>query len=170
MQIKCTDWTRAGHAWRPWAANGLAHDFRQPIVSVPVSAGGSLDLLVAPRHPGTERPVVACQSGFLCLGGSRICGGAAGFGDGQFHSGQTVGRAADGGWTQGHPGPGVAGNLALLGVCKYANPAINFALHLSGAKAAAAFDFFTLPLGISFFTFHALSYLIDVYRQKRRAA
>ena len=65
---------------------------------------------------------------------------------------------------------GVAGNLALLGVCKYANPAINFALHLSGAKAAAAFDFFTLPLGISFFTFHALSYLIDVYRQKRRAA
>jgi alginate O-acetyltransferase complex protein AlgI len=27
-----------------------------------------------------------------------------------------------------------------------------------------------LPIGISFFTFHALSYVIDIYRRKSRAA
>ena len=65
---------------------------------------------------------------------------------------------------------GVAGNLGLLGLFKYANAVITVALHLLGANPVVTFDFFPLPLGISFFTFHALSYLIDVYRQKQRAA
>ena len=30
-------------------------------------------------------------------------------------------------------------------------------------------SFLTLPIGISFFTFHHLSYIIDVYRKSRRA-
>ncbi len=68
------------------------------------------------------------------------------------------------------PALGVAGNLGLLGLFKYANAAITVALHLLGASPVVTFDFFPLPLGISFFTFHALSYLIDVYRQKQRAA
>jgi len=56
----------------------------------------------------------------------------------------------------------IAANLAALGVFKYAD----FAL---GTVNAIAGDTFTLPglalpLGISFFTFHAISYLVDVNR------
>ncbi len=65
---------------------------------------------------------------------------------------------------------GVAGNLGLLVMFKYSNPVINLALHIFGANPVVTFNFFSLPLGISFFTFHALSYLIDVYRQKQRPA
>jgi alginate O-acetyltransferase complex protein AlgI len=62
---------------------------------------------------------------------------------------------------------GVGGNLAVLGVFKYANFALANAnallatLHW-GTVALAAIP---LPLGISFFTFHSISYLVDVYRR-----
>lgn|SRR5665213_2477331 len=65
---------------------------------------------------------------------------------------------------------GVVGNLGLLVVFKYSNPVINLGLHIFGVNPLVTFNFFSLPLGISFFTFHALSYLIDVCRQKQRAA
>ncbi len=61
---------------------------------------------------------------------------------------------------------GVAGNLTLLAVFKYANFAaanVNVALtalHWQPVSLATI----TLPLGISFFTFHALSYLVDIRR------
>ena len=64
----------------------------------------------------------------------------------------------------------IAGNLLVLGVFKYAN-------FVTGNFAALfkplGFDFgqtnIELPLGISFFTFHCLSYIIDVYRRRFRA-
>ncbi len=64
----------------------------------------------------------------------------------------------------------VAVNLALLGVFKYAEFAVlnldrllvPFALHLPLPKIE-------LPLGISFFTFHCISYVTDVYRRRFRA-
>jgi len=66
---------------------------------------------------------------------------------------------------------GVAVNLALLGTYKYAdfvtgnvNAALG-ALHLR----ALPLPHLHLPIGISFFTFHALSYLTDVYRRQVRA-
>jgi alginate O-acetyltransferase complex protein AlgI len=67
---------------------------------------------------------------------------------------------------------GVAINLGALGVFKYAN----FALEnwravepwLGLAPSAVAVAVIPLPLGISFFTFHAISYIVDVY--KRNAA
>lgn len=57
---------------------------------------------------------------------------------------------------------GVSLNVALLFVFKYLNFTIETintlsGLHIAGAKLA-------LPLGISFFTFHGLSYIIDVSR------
>ena len=57
---------------------------------------------------------------------------------------------------------GVAGNLVLLGVFKYTDFAINslnslFSLQIPSANIA-------LPIGISFFIFQAISYIIDVYR------
>ena len=57
----------------------------------------------------------------------------------------------------------VAANLAALGVFKYAGFALAnlqaLGVHIETSPIA-------LPLGISFFTFHALSYLIDVYRRR----
>ncbi len=59
-------------------------------------------------------------------------------------------------------------NLGLLGTFKYANFFVDnlnlllAQLHLEPVKL----DPVHLPLGISFFTFHALSYVIDVYRRE----
>ena len=53
-------------------------------------------------------------------------------------------------------------NLALLGFFKYANFTINTVNSLTGAGIAAIK--LALPIGISFYTFQSLSYVIDVYR------
>jgi alginate O-acetyltransferase complex protein AlgI len=67
---------------------------------------------------------------------------------------------------------GVALNLATLAVFKYANFAFEnwaaVAPFLGVAPNAVAIATIPLPLGISFFTFHAISYVVDVY--KRNAA
>jgi alginate O-acetyltransferase complex protein AlgI len=66
----------------------------------------------------------------------------------------------------------IAGNLAALGIFKYLNFAVeslNVLLTAAGADAIALRRIH-LPLGISFYTFHALSYVIDVYRREVRAA
>ena len=63
-------------------------------------------------------------------------------------------------------------NLGLLAFFKYFNLGIgtlNTMLQALGAKPVAAVNI-PLPLGISFFTFHALSYVIDIYRRKQAAA
>jgi len=66
----------------------------------------------------------------------------------------------------------VALNLGALAVFKYANFAFeNWAAvspWLGVAPTAVAVATIPLPLGISFFTFHAISYVVDVY--KRNAA
>ena len=54
----------------------------------------------------------------------------------------------------------VAGVLALLCVYKYTG----FLLSAVGMGARA--PHFALPMGISFYTFHAVSYLVDVYRDR----
>ncbi len=61
----------------------------------------------------------------------------------------------------------IAFNLLLLGYFKYANFLIEnlnslLTLHIENKKIH-------LPIGISFFTFHAVSYLVDIYRKKCRA-
>lgn len=57
---------------------------------------------------------------------------------------------------------GIAANLAVLGVFKYLDFLVGIANDLGAGPWAL--PGVRLPLGISFFTFHALSYLIDVYR------
>ncbi len=57
-------------------------------------------------------------------------------------------------------------NLLLLGVFKYANflvDNLNEALEVAGLPVVTL-DPIHLPLGISFFTFQALTYVIDIYR------
>jgi alginate O-acetyltransferase complex protein AlgI len=65
----------------------------------------------------------------------------------------------------------VAANLGLLGLFKYADFLAANLNALLGACGAAPLPLphLHLPLGISFFTFHALSYVIDVYRREVRA-
>lgn len=63
-------------------------------------------------------------------------------------------------------------NLGILAFFKYANFAVsllNSVLQLAGMAPIHA-QKIRLPIGISFFTFHALSYIIDVYRRKWRPA
>ncbi len=57
-------------------------------------------------------------------------------------------------------------NLSLLGVFKYLNFVIrNINLILSFADISLDVPHIHLPIGISFFTFQAMSYVIDVYRK-----
>ena len=64
----------------------------------------------------------------------------------------------------------VAVNLLTLGVFKYANfVTANFAAALKPLGLDFGHTNIALPLGISFFTFHCLSYIIDVYRRRFRA-
>jgi alginate O-acetyltransferase complex protein AlgI len=65
----------------------------------------------------------------------------------------------------------VALNLAALGYFKYAGFAlenVSALLTRLGAQPLPPFQQH-LPLGISFFTFHAISYVVDVYRGQSRA-
>ncbi len=60
-------------------------------------------------------------------------------------------------------------NLGILAVLKYTNFAIgnvNSLVHAFGGKKQFALADFVLPMGISFYTFQSLGYLIDVYRGK----
>ncbi|OWL93293.1 hypothetical protein CBQ26_20315 [Deinococcus indicus] len=61
---------------------------------------------------------------------------------------------------------GVTGNVAMLGYFKYANMAVSSA---NSVRNALGFDEFTwtqivLPVGLSFYIFHAISYLVDDHR------
>jgi alginate O-acetyltransferase complex protein AlgI len=66
---------------------------------------------------------------------------------------------------------GVATNILILGVFKYANfitknlNALFDWLHLPDIPETDI----VLPIGISFYTFHSLSYLIDIYKRKTTA-
>jgi alginate O-acetyltransferase complex protein AlgI len=69
-------------------------------------------------------------------------------------------------------GVAVALNIGTLAFFKYANfavanlNAVLGLLHLAPVHVGSV----RLPIGISFFTFHALSYVLDIYRRKRAAA
>ncbi len=65
----------------------------------------------------------------------------------------------------------IASNLLLLGYFKYANflaNNLNDALALFFADLKITLGPVHLPIGISFFTFHSISYVVDIYRGKVR--
>lgn len=60
-------------------------------------------------------------------------------------------------------------NLGILAVLKYGNffiANINAALSAIGENGRVSFMSLALPMGISFYTFQAIGYLIDVYQEK----
>lgn len=61
----------------------------------------------------------------------------------------------------------VALNLCVLAVFKYGNFAVDTwnQIAVPLGRAPAVVQQIALPLGISFYTFHAISYLIDIYRR-----
>ncbi|HUO53445.1 MAG TPA: MBOAT family O-acyltransferase, partial [Rhodoblastus sp.] len=65
----------------------------------------------------------------------------------------------------------VVGNIGLLGFYKYSGFFVQQfnSLTAIGGWPALQFNAPHLPLGISFFTFHALSYVIDIYRRDAKA-
>jgi alginate O-acetyltransferase complex protein AlgI len=69
-------------------------------------------------------------------------------------------------------GVAVALNIGTLAFFKYANFAVANLNHLLAVVHVPPvhLDPVRLPIGISFFTFHALSYVIDIYRRKWTAA
>ena len=56
---------------------------------------------------------------------------------------------------------GITVSLSVLGVFKYYNFFIN---SCRGGRLADQDQDIVLPIGISFYTFHSLSYIIDIYR------
>jgi alginate O-acetyltransferase complex protein AlgI len=66
---------------------------------------------------------------------------------------------------------GVTVNILILGVYKYANFIIQSLNDLFGILSIPLLPQtnILLPIGISFYTFHSLSYLIDIYRRKTEA-
>jgi alginate O-acetyltransferase complex protein AlgI len=75
-------------------------------------------------------------------------------------------------WVRLTLGLAIACNLLLLAVFKYANFIVEDVLSISfwfPDMSALALPTIHLPIGISFFTFHEISYLVDIYR-KRNAA
>lgn len=61
----------------------------------------------------------------------------------------------------------VVGNLGMLGVYKYTEMVLTTINHITDLNVAI--PDIRLPIGISFFTFQALSYVVDVYRGKVEA-
>ena len=83
-----------------------------------------------------------------------------------------VDRTEDVGRRKLAAGIAVAANVGLLAFFKYADFAVaslNSLLTFAGASPFPQ-PHILLPIGISFFTFHAISYVVDIYRRKWKAA
>lgn len=86
--------------------------------------------------------------------------------------GQWVDRETEPSRREWAVGVAVALNIGTLAFFKYANFAVANLNHLLAGLhlPPVHMDPVRLPIGISFFTFHALSYVIDIYRRKWTAA
>ncbi len=88
-----------------------------------------------------------------------------------FAIGGAIGRADDPPVRRRWLAVGVAGNLTVLAIFKYADFAIGNVNVLAPLLAITplAIAAIPLPLGISFFTFHAISYIVDVHKRNANA-
>src|ERR1041384_3811372 len=97
----------------------------------------------------------------------RFCFLLAGSSVVSYIAGQLIDRASDERRARTILGMAVALHLGLLGIFKYFDSFISSANQLArllGLEHEVPFIEILLPVGISFFTFHGISYLTDVYR------
>jgi alginate O-acetyltransferase complex protein AlgI len=76
------------------------------------------------------------------------------------------------GWRKALVGVSVTANLGLLGFFKYTNfflASLEEGLNRYGASASFPLLRVIAPIGISFYTFEAINYVVDVYRGRLRA-
>ena len=76
-----------------------------------------------------------------------------------------------GGWRKALVGVSVTANLGLLCYFKYTNfflASLQDALHRCGAATSIPLLSILAPIGISFYTFEAINYIVDVYRGRVR--
>lgn len=64
----------------------------------------------------------------------------------------------------------VLGNLLTLGYLKYCNFGVETLRDMFGDDVLAGFAPVVLPIGISFFVFHAVSYVVDIWRRDTKPA
>jgi alginate O-acetyltransferase complex protein AlgI len=89
--------------------------------------------------------------------------------------GRAIGRTEDPRIRRRWLAVAIAANLLTLGLFKYANFAVANVNALAPVLAPVfpvwplALEAIPLPLGISFFTFHAISYVVDVYKRNAHA-
>jgi len=85
--------------------------------------------------------------------------------------GGAIGRTPDPRTRKRWLAAGVTGNLTALAIFKYANFAVANVNAIAPVLAITplAVAAIPLPLGISFFTFHAISYVVDVYKRNAQA-
>jgi alginate O-acetyltransferase complex protein AlgI len=80
--------------------------------------------------------------------------------------GVAIAQANGSGWKKAAITLAIVFNLGLLGFFKYSDLLIQLVNEALGTKIA--YLHLDLPIGISFFTFHAMSYIIDVYRNQAK--
>jgi D-alanyl-lipoteichoic acid acyltransferase DltB (MBOAT superfamily) len=84
-----------------------------------------------------------------------------------YAGGLALAATDDARWRKWIVGVAVGGHLLLLSTFKYLDFLVgsaNHLLHMFGTDRELPFMEILLPVGISFFTFHGISYLVDVYR------
>jgi alginate O-acetyltransferase complex protein AlgI len=88
-----------------------------------------------------------------------------------WYFGRAIGDATDAKRRKRWLAIAVTGNLSALALFKYANFAVANVNALAPVLAITplAVAAIPLPLGISFFTFHAISYVVDVYKRNAEA-
>jgi alginate O-acetyltransferase complex protein AlgI len=119
-----------------------------------------------PRHEARKAFLVAASYFFYAQWNWRFCFLLAGSSAVTFLGGLALERAPQT-WKRPVVGVVVAIHLALLGTFKYFDffvGSLNALAHRLGLAHELPFLEIVLPVGISFFTFHGISYIVDVYR------
>jgi alginate O-acetyltransferase complex protein AlgI len=122
---------------------------------------------VAPR-PARNAVLLLASALFYLWGEGRYLALLAASVFGNWGLGLALARTADARVRRRWLAGAIAANVGVLAVFKYANFAFANVNAIAPVLATPpiAFPAIALPLGISFFTFHAISYVVDVYRGK----
>ncbi len=119
-----------------------------------------------PRPPWRKYLLLAASYGFYAAIDLRFVGVLAGLTLATYYLGQAVARSAR---PRLYVGLSLALNLGALGFFKYTNFFLEGLQHIfQWIAPSASLGSLTLwlPVGISFYTFQAIAYIIEIYRQK----